>query len=129
MWLFIYFNVSCWSSHWIRKDECIGHYWPECDQWPVRSVESNNETVWLAKRYTYLWICIIKHESTYYADQIPIIAIHTSFCQIISLLSSSPILMAHVLNVTLGIITFARNVSFHVCSFPFWDPFKIMFGT
>ena len=44
---------------------------------------------------------------------------------------SLPILMAHVLNVTLelGILTFARNVSFDVCSFPFWDPFKIIFGT
>jgi hypothetical protein len=42
---------------------------------------------------------------------------------------SSPILTAHDLNVTLGIITFAGNISFYVCSFPFWDPFKIVFGT
>ena len=39
--------------------------------------------------------------------------------------ASLPILTAQVLDVTLRIITFAGNISFYVCSFPFWDPFSM----
>jgi hypothetical protein len=52
---FIYLNFSCWRSHWIKEYgymSAIEHYWTKCDQWPVRSVESNDDVI--IKQYDFL---------------------------------------------------------------------------